>query len=142
MRSSKLSFGGILAGVIAVSACTWALTATKPASTDGSLKTSLFIGAMLGQWLLSGGLAGVIAGRRGLLHGFLVAAIGCPIVSALWVGLLSGWRMFSAATYWPIFKDFILFSLPLAVIGGVLGSFLGRRSEAPSLTRPLTIRLG
>ncbi len=142
MRSSKLSFGAVLAGILAVSASTWALASTKPASTDSSLKTSLFIAAMLGQWLVSGGLAGFIAGRRGLLHGILVAAVACPLVSALWVGLLSGWRMLSAASYWPVFRDFILFAAPLALLGGCLGALLGRRTEAPSLSRPLTIRLG
>jgi len=142
MRSRKVSFSAILVGILTVSATTWALAETKPSSGDSPLKTWLFIGAMLGQWLLSGGLAGFIAGRRGLLHGLLLAAIGCPLVSGLWLGLLSGWRMFSVALYWPIFRDFILFAAPLAVIGGILGSLRGRRGDRDSSRRPVTIRLG
>jgi len=140
MHSPKLSFPAILAGILTVAATTWALAATKPSSGDGPLKTWLFIVGMLAQWLVSGALAGFIAGRRGFLHGLLLAAIGCPIVSALWLTLLSGWRIFSAALYWPIFRDFILFAAPLAILGGILGSLVGRRTETSS-SRPLTIRL-
>ncbi|GEM_PF-6895324 len=141
MRSSKLSVPALLAGLLTVAVATWALAATNPKATDTPFKTWLFTAGMLGQWFVSGGLTGLIAGRQGLLHGLLLAIVGCPLVSALWLGLLFGWPMFSAAHYWPIFRDFIVFALPLAVLGAVLGGLVGRRQEKDSWTRPFTITL-
>jgi len=141
MHSSKLSFPALLAGLLTVAGATWALTATNPRSTDDALKTWIFTAAMLGQWLVSGGITGMIARRQGLLHGLLLAGLGCPLVSALWLGLLSSWRMFSPSLYWPIFRDFILFALPLAVLGALLGSLLRKRPDRYALGRPPIITL-
>jgi len=120
---SRVKFWPILASVFTVCVITCLLALAKPHCKDSALKLALVLGAYIGQWLLVAAMLGLVVQRRGLIHGLIFGVAGSLLSAVLWLGLLWGWHVFTLQFYWNIWSSSIITALPLAALGGWLGSF-------------------
>ena len=131
MNSSRIKLWPVLAGTAAVCVTTWAVALLKPHCKDSAFKLALVLLAYWAQWLVIAAALGVAVRERGLIHGLIFGVMGSLLSAVLWLGLLWGWRVFSLRFYWDIWSSSTLFDLPLAALGGWLGSFCYARFRPP-----------
>ena len=140
MRSSRLSFWGILAGILAVAGASWALAGNK-ARINRQFPEDLSVHRRHARPMAAERRLGGLRRRTQRLPPRLSGrGVGLPDRLRPVVGSSVGLADIFRAHYWPVFRDFIVFALPLAMFGGILGRLIGRRRNAgPALSRPLTI---
>jgi hypothetical protein len=133
MALQKIQIRALVFGIFALCLWSYLVVLTKPDCKDSTLKTWLVGVALFSQWPIVGALTGYLARRIGWLHGLLVAVLSSPLISVLWLCMLWSWRAFSLPFYWSILQGFLMASLPLTIIGGLLGSFFYAKLQARQL---------